>query len=58
MTRDPHALLETPDGGAQEPYPAAVLILVAVTEGRHGLDQSPMAAAGAGTEGPSRKSGR
>jgi hypothetical protein len=52
------AVLDAPDWAILGTYLTAVLILVAVTKGRRGVDQSPMVAAGAGTEGARRKSGR
>jgi membrane protease YdiL (CAAX protease family) len=52
------AVLDAPDWAILGTYLTAVLILVAVTRGRLGMDQSPMVAAGAGTEGARRKSGR
>jgi uncharacterized protein len=50
--------LDAPDWAILGTYLAAVLILVAVTKGRLGMDQSPMVAAGAGTGRARRKSGR
>jgi uncharacterized protein len=52
------AALDAPDWAVLGTYLAAVVILVAVTKGRLGVDQSPMGAAGAGIEGARRKSGR
>jgi membrane protease YdiL (CAAX protease family) len=51
-------VLDAPDWAILGTYLAAVLILVAVTRGRLGLDQSPTVTAGAGTEGVRRNSGR
>jgi membrane protease YdiL (CAAX protease family) len=52
------AALDAPDWAILGTYLAAVLILIAVTKGRLGLDQSPTVAAGADIEGARRKSGR